>query len=405
MAYVGSAPAACSATVSSEVVVVLPWVPATATTRRPAITAASAAERGSIRRPRRTASTNSGLSSRTAVETTTVSASPTCAASWPRWTRAPSSRSACRIGESLPSLPLTATPRASMIRAMPDSPAPPMPTKCTRPSRSAGQRARRGRGSSPCASCRAASSTIRASLSSASRGISAGRGRAHRAEPLGVGGQRRAPCRRPTRGQRRRRRPAGHRRRRRPGRALRACSPLPIGSGTKTAGQPDGGGLGHAVGAGPADHQVGGGVGEVHPVDEVERRRTGTPVGSGLGLTLRADHVQHLDAGVGRARAAAPETAWLSRRAPCEPPVTSSVGRSGVEPEERAGLGAQRGAVELGDHPADRQPDVLRLAAAGCPGSSPRPGWATRAPALLARPGRAFCSWTTSGSLRRRAAR
>ena len=37
------------------------------------------------------------------------------------------------------SLPLTGTPRASMIRAMPESPAPPMPTKCTRPSWSAGR--------------------------------------------------------------------------------------------------------------------------------------------------------------------------------------------------------------------------------------------------------------------------
>ena len=71
----GSAPQCCSATVSSEVVVVLPWVPATATTRRPCITDSSAAERGSSRSPRRRASTTSGLSSRTAVETTSVSAS------------------------------------------------------------------------------------------------------------------------------------------------------------------------------------------------------------------------------------------------------------------------------------------------------------------------------------------
>ena len=45
MAYVGSAPAACSATVSSDVVVVLPWVPATARTRRPGH------HRGQRRRP------------------------------------------------------------------------------------------------------------------------------------------------------------------------------------------------------------------------------------------------------------------------------------------------------------------------------------------------------------------
>ena len=55
---------------SSPVVVVLPCVPATASTREPAITAASPAERGRIRRPRRCASSTSGLSSRAAVVTT-----------------------------------------------------------------------------------------------------------------------------------------------------------------------------------------------------------------------------------------------------------------------------------------------------------------------------------------------
>ena len=36
--------------------------------------------------------------------------------------------------EGMESLPDTAIPRASMIRAIPDMPAPPMPAKCTRPS-------------------------------------------------------------------------------------------------------------------------------------------------------------------------------------------------------------------------------------------------------------------------------
>ncbi len=76
MAYVGSAPQARTAMVSSEVVVVLPWVPATARTRCPAITDFRPAERGRIRRPRARASSTSGLSSRAAVVTTTVSASP-----------------------------------------------------------------------------------------------------------------------------------------------------------------------------------------------------------------------------------------------------------------------------------------------------------------------------------------
>ena len=119
---------------SSEVVVVLPWVPATAIARRPTITDATAADRGSTTRPWRRASATSGLSSRTATETTRVSTSLMLAASWPRATRAPSARSAASAGESMASLPLTGMPRASMIRAMPESPAPPIPTKCTRPS-------------------------------------------------------------------------------------------------------------------------------------------------------------------------------------------------------------------------------------------------------------------------------
>ncbi|PSK63108.1 hypothetical protein B0E53_04957 [Micromonospora sp. MH33] len=53
----GSVPACWSTMVTIEVVVVLPWVPATATVRRPVIAAARASERCSTRRPRRRAST------------------------------------------------------------------------------------------------------------------------------------------------------------------------------------------------------------------------------------------------------------------------------------------------------------------------------------------------------------
>ena len=38
---------------------------------------------------------------------------------------------------------------------------------------------------------------------------------------------------------------------------------------------------------------------------------------------------------------AAAATDWLSRRAPCDPPVTSSVGRSGSSPKAGTPLGAQ----------------------------------------------------------------
>ena len=51
---------------------------------------------------------------------------------------APSVVSSSSSAEGMASLPDTEMPRASMIRAMPDMPAPPRPTKCTRPSWTAG---------------------------------------------------------------------------------------------------------------------------------------------------------------------------------------------------------------------------------------------------------------------------
>lgn len=54
--------------------------------------------------------------------------------SWkPTQTPAPSLSRALRTGTSLASLPVTRMPRASMMRATPDMPAPPMARKCTRP--------------------------------------------------------------------------------------------------------------------------------------------------------------------------------------------------------------------------------------------------------------------------------
>ena len=107
-----------------------------------------------------------------------------------RGRRAPGRRArAARRGSatSLASLPLTGMPRASMIRAMPDS-AGAADADEVHPAEPVGRAAaRRGRG--PSRAARAASSTIRASFSSASRGISAGGGRAHRGQPVGVGEQ------------------------------------------------------------------------------------------------------------------------------------------------------------------------------------------------------------------------
>ena len=121
----GSAPQCCSATVSIEVVVVLPWVPATATAaaaghqRRQRLCAAQHPQ-PAARAPRPARGCPSGWRS----TRRRSSASPSVAASCPTWTRAPSARSAASRRESLASLPDTRTPRASRIRAMPDMPAP-----------------------------------------------------------------------------------------------------------------------------------------------------------------------------------------------------------------------------------------------------------------------------------------
>ena len=134
----GSAPAAASATTSIDVVVVLPLAPATATRRDEPMSEASAWERCSTRSPMARAAASSTLSSRMADDTTTVSTSATCAASWPTTTRAPLSRNDASTGLSAASEPLTGRPRASSSRATADMPAPPMAMRCTRPSISRG---------------------------------------------------------------------------------------------------------------------------------------------------------------------------------------------------------------------------------------------------------------------------
>ncbi|CAM5373790.1 hypothetical protein STENM36S_00835 [Streptomyces tendae] len=116
-----------------EVVVVLPWVPATAIGRRPFIRAARASERCTTGMPSSAARASSGLSSRIAEETTTqLASSARCSAACPMCTVAPRARSASAVADSLASLPATAAPRWARILAMPDIPAPPMPMKCGR---------------------------------------------------------------------------------------------------------------------------------------------------------------------------------------------------------------------------------------------------------------------------------
>jgi hypothetical protein len=113
--------------------------------------------------------------------------------------------------------------------------------------------------------------------------------------------------------------------------------------------------------------------------------------------------VQHLHAGLANA-AAAPDTAWLSRRAPCEPPVTMSVGRSASRPKNARASArrAGRSSVEIIRRIGSPTYSAFRSGVSGKLTATRR---AIRAPALLASPGTAFCSCTTTGSFRRRAAR
>ena len=87
---VGSTPASVRMSVTSEVVVVLPCVPAMAMPLRRRISSASITARGTTGMRRARAAITSGLSPFTAVDVTTASAPSMCAASWPTWTVMPS---------------------------------------------------------------------------------------------------------------------------------------------------------------------------------------------------------------------------------------------------------------------------------------------------------------------------
>ncbi len=249
-----------------------------------------------------------------------------------------------------------------------------MPTKCTRPSSSAGSSSsgtgtlidrthRRRRQHHP-----------GEPLVGVARDQAGGRAR-HRRQPRRVGDQRGHGGRDPLRGERGvvDQQPAA-------GVDDRAGVELLLAVADRQRhehrGQPDRGDLGDGVRPGPADHQVGGGVGEVHPVEvrhhDVRRvaRRAGRRSPTRAGARRRA--------APGRrprpAPAAAADTDWLSRRAPCEPPVTSSVGRSGSRPNAAraprraapAGRGWRSSAGSAGRGTS--------RAAAGCRGSSSRRG-------------------------------
>ena len=83
MTKVGSSPASARTLVTSEVVVVLPWVPAMAMPCFRRISSASITARGTTGTRLARAAITSGLSPFTALEVTTASAPAMCAASWP----------------------------------------------------------------------------------------------------------------------------------------------------------------------------------------------------------------------------------------------------------------------------------------------------------------------------------
>jgi hypothetical protein len=126
---VGSRPAVRSTVATSEVVVVLPCVPAMAMPSCRRISSASISARRMTGMPRARARRISGLSGAIAEENTTTSALATWPASWPMCTVAPR---LCRrrvISLAAASEPLTAKPCARSTSAMPLMPMPPMPTK------------------------------------------------------------------------------------------------------------------------------------------------------------------------------------------------------------------------------------------------------------------------------------
>ena len=104
--------------------------------------------------------------------------------------------------------------------------------------------------------------------------------------------------------------------------------------------QPDGGHFGDGLRARPAEHHVGRGVREVHPVHvryRDVRRQPGGVVAAVL--ALRADHVQDLDAA--RAKAGAPRHGLVEPAGALRAAGDQQRRQVGVEPEARAPLGAE----------------------------------------------------------------
>ena len=183
---------------------------------------------------------------------------------------------------------------------------------------------------------------------------------AHRGEPRRIGEQRPDEVREP----RGRRLAVGKEQTPRPRRTrTRALwvwwSPGACGYGHEDGGHAGGGELGDGRRTGPADHEIGGGVREVHPVEVGHRagdpldprRRSGSRrvSSSAAGPVL----ISSCTSPRCRQRAASPTAASVSRAAPRLPPLKSSSRAPSGTPYSRAGLGPQRRPVERGERRGD----------------------------------------------------
>ncbi len=130
---VGSKSPASSRAATMVVVVVLPWVPATATLYLSRISSASISARRTTGMPCARAASSSGLPGLMAEEITTTSAPSMFSARWPSKIVAPMPASRSVILLALRSEPCTEYPWFSSTSAMPDMPMPPMPTKWMMP--------------------------------------------------------------------------------------------------------------------------------------------------------------------------------------------------------------------------------------------------------------------------------
>ena len=294
-----------------------------------------------------------GWSSRIAVETTTVSASPTCAAAWPDVdVVAPSSRSSASSSESFASLPDTGDAAlqhdAGDARHAGTADADEVhPAQLGRPARprpvspgSSTSSPRRGRSlTRPLAGCHDPV-TIWARAHVGVPAAHAGRGLRHLRRPARGRRASAAGCRGSSRRSARRPRPAGRRRPATIGTALSALLAVADRAAGRTPRAARRRSARRRSSRRPAQREVGGGVGQVHPVavGQHDVRRVARRRPRARSAFFGPDDVQHLDAGRAQRGRGGGQRPRLSDRAPCEPPKTSSVGRSESQPEVRPRL-------------------------------------------------------------------